>query len=111
MKSQELGQKIATKYSEFNGNAQAVIDPTTIFTFAQIIMDVIQQLQACKQSKSQAYQNIKSPGLFHRIQLRRHLKDVMGNKEFRNNGENMVQSILEVGKTLTQEDVSALYDE
>ena len=109
-KIQETAQKLAVKFNTLNGDSQAVLDPATILTFAQIILDLFTKIKECKQNKSQATQTIKSPGLFHRLQLRMHLRNILG-RDFKNSGENMVQSVLEVGKQLTPDDVSALYDE
>lgn len=110
MKSQEIGQKLAIKFNAVNGTVESAIDPATIITMAQLVLDLMQKIKECRQNKSQAVQTIKSPGLFHKIQLRRHLKEILG-RDFRNNGDKIVQSVLETGKSLSNSDIEDLYDE
>ena len=109
--SQTLAMHAASSYAKLNGNAQGALDPATIMTFAQLIMEAIAKFKECKTSPGNAVQQMKSPGLFQRIQLRRTVKDAIGNSAFRQHGDNLVEALLDTGSKVSVEDVNNLYKE
>ena len=114
----KLAAKAAQEYAGVSGNAQAAIDPATIVTFITLIMDIIKQIKECRDKKAaaaaanaNAVQTVKSPGVFQRMRLRKHVKDSMSKKDFRDHGEQVIQSLLQTGSKSSKEEIEGLLKE
>jgi hypothetical protein len=111
MKLDDVAKKAAVNYANKTGDKQAALDPATIFTFIGIIRDVIELLKGCKKDENSGVESVKNPGPFQRIALRRHVKNELGSKEFRKHGEQVLDALYDTGKTISREDMVALYKE
>lgn len=111
-KSRELGMAAANKFGDLSGvGSQAALDPATIMTFAELIMQLMAKFKECKASPTSATQQMKNPGFFHKITLRRTVRDELGSQAFRQHGEDIVEALLDTGNKVTAEDVNSLYKE
>ncbi len=99
-------EKLAKKVSPDN----AVLDPTTIFVFVDLISQFIAAFQNCKSPK-EAHEDMKNPRLFQRLATRRMVRDSMSAKDFRTKGDEIIQGIYEVGQEVTLNEVEELYKE
>lgn len=106
--SQEVFQKVALDYNAKSGNKEAVVDPATIALFAQLILDLVAKIRECRKSNAEVGQTIRNPGLFQKMSLKRHLRDSMGTSDFRKHGDNMMASILDTGKGLSDGEIDSL---
>lgn len=88
----------------------AVLDPTTIFVFVDLISQFIAAFQNCKSPK-EAHSDMKSPGLFQRLATRRMVRDTMSAKDFRAKGDEIIQGIYDLGQEVTLSEVEELYKE
>lgn len=111
MVTQELAKVAALKYGEASGNAEAAVDPATIMVFAQIIMDLIAKIRECKKSQTQALSTINSPSRMEKIAAKLTVRKQLGRKEWRDNGDAMLESVINTGAVVTPEQLDSLYDE
>lgn len=111
MKSKELAALVAVNYAELTGNKEAALDPATISGYISLILGIFQQFKDCKKSPAAALKDAQNPGLFQRVSLRRIVKDDLGAADFRLNGKEVMQALLNSAKNLTEKDVTELYKE
>lgn len=109
--SNKVASEIAKRYANESGDSQAALDPATILGFVNLVKDLITMFKDCKKTPSEAYTNIRSPNLGHRIVLRRIVKQELGRADFKANGEKVIQAFFESKDSITQNDVENLYSE
>ncbi len=108
-KAEKIATSAALNYSAISGNKQAALDPATILSFLQMIMQVVDMFKSCKQPAATAVSTVKNPGLFARLRLRGLVRDSMSRADFRDHGEHIISALLKTGHNLTLEDVNELY--
>lgn len=110
MKSKDLAVLAAQKYSGISGDKEAALDPATISSFVQMILDLVATFKSCKSTPAQTVRTAKNPGVFQRVTLRRTVKDTLG-EDFRAHGQDVMAALLDVGASLKEDDVEKLYKE
>lgn len=110
-KSEEVAKWAAAKYSHLSGNKEAAIDPATIVTFAELILDVIAKIKECRGNTNDGLSLVNDPGLFHRMSLRRVVKSSLSPRDFRSQGDNIISALLDTGNDLELADIEDLYRE
>ena len=110
-KSQELAAKAAAKYSNRSGEVEAALDPATILGFVDLILTFVELFKGCGKTPTDAVITSKNPGLFHRLKVRSVVRDNMTRKEWRADGQHIVEAILSTGKEASTADWEALYQE
>jgi hypothetical protein len=110
MKLVKFGEDVVKDYENLRGNGVA-IDPATILIIMDVVVKVIDMLQSCKQNPDDVVKMTSSPSIFQRIVLRRVVKDVLGNREYRNSGTELVDSILSNAKKLNTDDVKEMFQD
>jgi hypothetical protein len=111
MKANDLAQKAALNFGKLSNDKEAALDPATIITFLQLILSLVGQFKDCGKNPAAVVASSKNPGLFQKILLRRAIRDDLGNKEFRQHGNDIIDALLATGKDVTEADVVELYKE
>jgi hypothetical protein len=106
-----VANDVAVEYSNLSGDKQAAFDPSTIFTFLEIIVQLMGVLKGCNQSPEDATETLKRPGLFQRIRTRNLVKQHLGTKEFNKVGDQVLEALYKKGRKLSVNDVRSLYEE
>lgn len=110
-KTDAVANLVAQNYSKLSGDKEAALDPATIYGFVGLIQEVISLFKNCKATPAQAVKSMKSPALGQRLSLRRLVRQELGRKDFRAEGDKVVDALLASGGNLTEGDVQALYNE
>lgn len=110
-KSEQLAQQVAQDYAKVSGQKEAALDPATIAGFASLVLEIFSMFKSCKASPAQAVKASKSPNLPQRVALRRTVRSELGRKDFRAEGDKVIEALLNSGNNLTEKDVEALYNE
>lgn len=104
--------KVGNTYSSLHSDEREfALDPSTILVFLDIIREVVQLWANCKQSGVGAKQMAESPGPLQKLLLRRRVRDVLGNKLFRQHGEKTVAALLKAGAESDPQFLQELIDE
>jgi hypothetical protein len=106
-----VASRVAQNYSKVSGDKEAALDPATISGFIGLIQEVITLFKNCKQTPAQAVKSMKNPSLGQRVSLRRTVRQELGRKDFRAEGDKVVDALLNTGSTLLESEVDALYKE
>ena len=99
-------------------------DPITILMMISIILTLVRVIQECRKDKSKLMKQsekteylcteIKSLSfnntLFNRLRIRSVIKKHLNKSQNKRYGESLLQALLEAGKTITDEQVSALLE-
>jgi len=109
----DLANKATSRFLELTqSEPDAIFDPAIIMVFAEIIMQLIEALQDCRQDVSDATKIVQKPTRLQKWVVRSKVKRELGRREYRNNsGAEIVQAILDAGTTLSETDVEELYQE
>lgn len=95
-------------YVAHGGDREEALDPTTIGAFAELILQLIKRIQECRNG---APQDVRQPKFGQRLQLRSHLIERMGRREFRAKGERVMNALLQTGRDVTDSDLMAVWRE
>ena len=111
MSNEAFAKQVVTKYATVIGKENAAFDPAIILVVSQIIEQVIAMLQDCKKTPSQTLQAAKAPSVWERLVVRQQCIDVMGRREFRDNGgPELVSSIFSAASGLDVKTVEKMFD-
>lgn len=90
-----------------------LVDPTSIMVFAQLIIAAIEAFKSCKKPADEAVRISKEPGLYQKIILRNLVRrELGGRRNYRQlDGDDIVKSLIQAGKDVTNEDMQKMYDE
>lgn len=110
-KLDEAGLKVGEAYAGlYSGDREFALDPQTILVMIEIIKEIIQLWAKCKASGAQAKEIAQNPGPLQRLLLRRRTKEVLGNRLFRERGEQTVAALLKAGADADPEFLQDLID-
>jgi len=101
----------ALEYAKQSGDKQAALDPATIFTFLEIIMQLFSVLKGCGQDPESAASILKRPGLFQRVRTRSIVKQHLGTKHFNKVGDDVLEALYKKGQKLSLSEVKEIYSE
>lgn len=102
--------KVSEKAAKNYGKDNAALDPATIGLFMELIKQFIALFQGCKTAQA-AHQDMKQPRLIERVRARMLVRENMGGKDFRQNGDKVLEALFETGKDLSANEVEELYKE
>jgi hypothetical protein len=105
----DLAGDVAVEYSNMSGDRQAAFDPSVIFTFLDIIMELFQRMQECRQTPENALETVGNPGVFQKAVLRSVVRQRLGNGRLFNVDRHAVNAFLKRGKSLNLNQVKELY--
>lgn len=104
--------RVGTAYGDLHSDdKQFALSPDTILVFLDIIREVVQLWANCQKSGVGAKQTAESPGPFQKLLLRRRVRDVLGNKLFREHGEKTIGALLKAGTEADPQFLQELIDE
>ncbi len=106
MKLADFGDNVSKDYNNLNGGL--AFDPATILVIIEVITEVMAMFEACNLDAAGVHKMTSSPSIFQKILLRRAVRNVVGTREFRKSGENLVDALLNNGKRLTEADIKEL---
>lgn len=110
MNVQEAAQKCAANFAEHTGQTQAAIDPTTIITFVNLLIPIIQDIVKCIEAK-RAKAAAASPTVRQKVALRLLVRREIGRPAFRAEGESYCHAILKTANDSSEEDVEAVFND
>lgn len=102
--------KVAEKAAKNYGKDNAALDPATIGLFMELIKQFIAMFQGCKTAPA-AHQDMKQPRFIERVRARMLVRENMGGKDFRQNGDKVLDALFETGRDLSANEVEELYKE
>lgn len=88
-------------------NGVKQIDPFTIIA----IISTLVKLWKCWKDTKKAVENCNEPSLVNRVQLRRLVKQGLGRDKYRKYGDDVINGLLALGRTATEEDIKRLIEE
>jgi hypothetical protein len=107
---EDKAQKVARKLEPVDPGF--AFDPAMILVIAQVVMEVIKAIQACKKPPAELPAMAKRPGVLGRWHVRRAIQKEMKDKELRGMvGPRMVNAVLDVGSETTEEEAKAMFAE
>lgn len=101
--------KVGSNYKAVTGDAAAMISPTEILAWMEVLKAVVEMLQDCRKARDIPAISA-DPGPLEKRLLRHKVRQVLGLREFRRIGEGTVEAILKSGKESTEAEVQELYD-
>lgn len=109
---QDKANAIAADMAKNNVEQRVALDPMVVITIIGIVVDVIKTLVECYINHKQAQERLANPGVLEKWRLRRIVRQHLNDDEMNNYvGANIVQSSINVGKTLTDDEVQSMYSE
>jgi hypothetical protein len=110
---QSIAEKAAHNLVAEGESKEFALDPSTIFTFIELLSGIIELYQACKKTPSEALKSAKSPSLREKLALRLFVKrELGGRQQFRqHNGDKIVAALLKTGNNITQSEVEKAFAE
>jgi len=87
-------------------------DPTIILVIAEIIIELITQLQesCAEEDPVGALKIVKTPTRLGRFVLNRQVRRNLGYREFRQNGRDVAKALLRTGSEMTLADMEGVYN-
>jgi hypothetical protein len=108
MTLEERAEKIAFQLSEEH---QAVaLDPVTIMIVLGILVEVVKLFMKCH-SASGAVGQLADPGFFHRLLMRRVIKNHLRKTKLRGHETEVEKAIVASGKTVSTQEMGSYYSE
>ena len=87
-------------------------DPAIILVIAQVVMEVIKAIQACKKPPEELPKMAQRPGVLGRWHVRRAIRAKMDDDDLRGLiGPRMVNAVLDVGMETTPDEAKAMFAE
>ncbi len=108
---QDFSTDIAKEYSDKTGNADAALDAGTLLKILEIVSSVITMFKDCQKTPAQALAIAKKPGLWQRLLLRNAVMNHVGRANFRQSGNELMESVLLSAGKLNKNQVAELYAE
>lgn len=84
------------------------IDP---FTIISIIIGLVKLFKECRQNPAKGASAARNPGMFHRMQVKRYVKNSLDRDTFRRKGHEIINGIFALGQDATEEDIKQLIEE
>lgn len=101
----ELAKKVAKNY----GGGEAALDPSFILVIVDLINQIITAFKNCKKSPAEVHAEMRSPGPWQRLALRSLVRNQMGFREFRQNGDEVMEALLKTGREVGLDDVQRVW--
>jgi len=109
---QEKANAIAADMAKNEVEHHVALDPQLIVDIIGVVVGVIQILMQCFMTPKQAQLRMANPGVVEKWRLRRVVRSQLDDDEMNNYvGAKIVQSSINVSKSLTIEEVTAMYEE
>lgn len=108
---QEVSKAAALKYADASGDREAAFDPSIIFVIMDIITELMAAFQNCKKTPSQAVNTMQNPRRIDLLAAKLATRRQIGRREFRRNGDAILEAVFSQGKDTTVEQVEAIYAE
>ncbi len=108
---EEVAKNTAIKFADMSGDREAAFDPSIILVIMEIIMQLMGNFQNCGKSPGEAVKMMKNPRRIDLLAARLAIRRQVGGKEFRKNGEALLDAVFAQGKETTVEQVQAIYNE
>jgi|SRR5579859_2022741 len=109
---EQKANQIAADMEKNGVQYEIVVDIMLVLTIISIIVGLIQVYQNCKKTPAQAHQSMIKPGVLEKWRLRKIAKAKIDDPEMYDHiNIKLINSIINVGKTLTIEDVQKMYQE
>jgi hypothetical protein len=105
----QFSNDIASDFSKNNGNSQ--FDPAMVTAIIDIVVNLIERFKDCGKTADQALNTSHNPGLWERVILRNSVLRYLGRKQFREHGQNLIDSILKSGGKLNKDQMLELYSD
>ena len=99
--------------AKLNKNGEVFIDPATITLIGGIVIEIIKALKECRNADTEYATKIAhDPSWIDHWRVYRATRRKMGWRSYRRNGgSEVVQAILDSGKTVTPDELEAAYKE
>lgn len=100
----------AKKLANHITKGNEAFDPSMIPVFVDLIMQLIDQIRACK-TPSEVQEVAKNPGLFQKILVRNAVRKNLGTKGFRAHGDEVIAALYKMGANASVKEIEDLYEE
>ena len=109
---EQKANQIAADMAQTESIKKYAIDPFTILTIVEILIELVDLYRKCRKAKQETAQSMQDPGMVERWRLRKVIRTKVDDSEAHQIlGNRIFQSTLNVGKTVTEDEVGQMYDE
>jgi hypothetical protein len=105
---QTLTDRAVANFADKQDSAQ--FDPAIIFVIAEMVVQIIEMLEDCREPDD-ATEIANDPSWLQKRLVRVQARRMMGRKEYRKNGSEVVDSLLDAGKSITASEMAGAYGE
>ena len=106
---EEVAFKVAAEYGDISGNKKAALDPAFWGMLLELIPVIIEAIQKCMTPKD-VPEAAKNPTRFQKLVVRLNVRRELGRKDFRQNGDEVVEALFAAAAKSTRDEVQELYD-
>jgi hypothetical protein len=109
----QIAQKAAHNLVAEGETKEFALDPSTLFTFIELLRGVVELWQSCNKSSTDAYKSAKTPSLRDKLALKMFVRrELGGRQQFRqHNGDKIVSALLKTGNNISQDEVEKVFAE
>lgn len=109
MKLDDAVNCVVEEYSLLN-DKEAILDPSTFVVFTELLVILLPLLFDCMTS-DQLAKAAKKPTLLNRLALSLRIRNILGPKQFRQFGDQVLKALYSAGSKITVEDFESLRNE
>lgn len=95
------------------GKSNAALDPAMIPVIIDIVANLVTLFKGCNKTPGEAVKASQNPSRWEHAALRSSVRKQlgMGFFKFRREGDDLMEAVLKTGKSMSEPDMSELYDE
>ena len=113
MNINDLTNKVMDNYDQpketaWSNRQEVVFDPITAIKMGKIALDVFRTVRKCRKA-NQVKETAYNPQRRDQVILKRVVRKHLGWRGFRQNGQDVIKSLLKTGQGLTEEEIEGLY--